>query len=41
LRIKLVPRTRAKAFGLPRRVDKPAASTTIRTSGCGEAIMRV
>ena len=31
LRIKLVPRTRAKAFGLPRRVDKPAASTTIRT----------
>ena len=33
LRIKLVPRTRAKVFGLPRRVEKPAASTTIRTSG--------
>ena len=31
LRIKLMPCTRAKVFGLPKRVENPAASTTKRS----------
>ncbi len=44
LRIKLVPRTRAKALGWPSRAENPAASTTICNRGRVEdfiAIMRI
>ena len=30
LSIRLLPRTRARAFGLPKRTEKPAASSTTR-----------
>ena len=32
-RIKLVPRTRANALGLPSRAENPAASTTMSSVG--------
>jgi len=33
LSIRLLPRTRARAFGLPKRTEKPAASSTTRGAG--------